>query len=125
MSGIVDALRGCAEIDIRPHNDMLEEAADEISRLRQQLFDAQQALLAEGIRADDMQRQAAEEIREMRANPLAALYGDFYFAGPRSELYVVSIGSKQVALTKREGRICYPLRQIPAEEYAKRVKDQV
>lgn len=118
MRDIADALRRCAEVDIPPHSSVLEEAADEINRLRQELACAEKTLEEERARAH-------EAIRDMRTNPLDALYGNFCFVGLTNELYVATVRNKQLELVKREGRIDYLLRQISFEEYAKRVKDQV
>ena len=110
-----------------PLHDLSEAALVEIliaqlKEARQDLINARNAIFKEGLRADDIQRSAHEEIRQLRINPLAAAHGDFYFCGvDPNTTYIVSIGGhRNIQMYRRTGHVRYVMAQISPEEYAKR-----
>jgi hypothetical protein len=118
---LLEALEDTTWEDL-PEAALVEVLLEQMKRTKATLFEAQSALLKEGMRTDDIQRSAHEEIRQLRTNPLAAAHGDFYFCDNSSDTtYIVSIGGhRNIQMYRRSGRIDYIMAQIAPEEYAKR-----
>lgn len=101
-----------------PEAALVEVLIEQLKRAKATLSEAQSVLLKEGMRANDMERSARDQIRQLRTDPLAVTYGDFYFLeGDVS--YIVSVGGQTIRLARRAGRIDYAVRQISREEYAR------
>lgn len=105
-----------------PEAALVEVLMEQLKRTKAMLFDEQAAVIKEGVRANDIERTAHEEIRQLRTNPLAGACGDFYFVGINANgAYVVSIdGPRMISMYERTGGIDYRMRQINAEEFARR-----
>ena len=104
-----------------PEAALVEVLIEQLKQTKAALFEAQSAVLKEGMRANDIERSAQEDIRQLRGNPLALAHGDFYFCGINPmDLYVVSIGGRDIRLMERHGRIDYLMERISVEEYARR-----
>jgi len=106
-----------------PEAALVEVLIEQLKQTKATLFEAQQAVLKEGMRANDIEHTAHEEIRRLRTNPLAAVYGDFYFTDPSAvnTTFVVTVGGRDIRMFRRAGRIDYSMQQISTEEYARSV----
>jgi hypothetical protein len=104
---------------------LLDVVLEELRDTKAALFEAQAALLKEGMRADELGRTCQRELHELRTNPLATAQGDFYFADiSGSAVYIVSIRAARATLMRRQGRIDYCMQQISVGEYARLVVSQ-
>jgi hypothetical protein len=65
--------------DDLPEATLVEVLIEQLKQTKATLFEARSAVLKEGMRANDIERRAQEEIRQLRNNPLALVHGDFYF----------------------------------------------
>lgn len=100
---------------------LVEVLIEQLKEAKATLFAAQAAVIKEGMRADDIQRNAREEIKHLRGNPLALASGQFYFTDDASSaVYVVSVSEGRcINMTRRVGRIDYKLQQISVETFAR------
>ena len=119
---LLEAL-GDVTFDDLPDDALVVVFLEQTKRLKRDLFEAQSAILKEGMRSEDIQRQAHEEIRQLRTNPLASCPGDFFFVDPAHNVtYIVSIDRRDIRLCKRISSIDYPMQRISVEEYMRRVE---
>ena len=120
---LLEALDGTSWGDLPPAA-LVEVLIEQLKQTKATLLEAQQAVVKEGMRANDIERTAHEEIRQLRTNPLAAVYGDFYFVDPgaANTTFIVTVGGRDIRMFKRAGRIDYAMQRISAEEYARSVR---
>jgi hypothetical protein len=100
---------------------LVEVLLVDMKRTKVALFEAQSALIKEGIRAKEIERAAFKEIRRMRTDPLA---GDYYFTDVNPDVtYVVLVEGPSIYMRRRVGPADYMMRQLTAsEEFARRIR---
>jgi hypothetical protein len=100
---------------------LVDVLLEQLKQAKATVFEAQQALIREGLRADSFQKEMKEREHRMCIDPTYAAHGDFYFASTTitgAPLYVVSIGdAHNIRMFRREGGIDYTMMQISPEYY--------
>lgn len=104
-------------------NALVDVLLDQLRRTKTQLNDARNAILKEGIRANDLQKETIDREHRMRG----PMRGNFYFSdnvsgpGVVTGMFIVSIdGAYNISMCRREGSIDYMIMQITPEEFQAR-----
>lgn len=93
---------------------------EQLASTKKALFEAQAALIKEGMRAD----RAIEQAQHMRGAAFKPPQGDFFFHDPGNPgpFFVVDIVASDVRLSRQQGNIYYALQPITRDTYKELLK---
>jgi len=101
---------------------LLDILLAQLEQAKADVFEARQAVIKEGMRANDIEKCWRDEMHRVKTDPTYTAQGTFFFVeSSRADrtAYIVTISGREVSMARRGGRIDYLVQRISAQEYEK------